>query len=286
MNKRQTGKIISGNLKVYAVIILITFFLLSMYACNTSFLRSSYFVKEVTIADIIDGGKLYDRWWVETKGIEEPKNDHPLWKLQTTNKRKGSATWRCKECHGWDYKGKDGAYGTGSHKTGFPGIFGARNLSIKDIESILLGSTNPDHDFSNVFEYDSISKLAVFIKQGLVNSEAYIYNARKRSILADIENGKKLYNDKCIKCHDEDGRRTENVYHEKSDSLGSIANNNPWEFVHKVRFGTPGEGIMPSLRVKFKLSDDENQMPSGIDTGYMLFDVMDILEYSRSLPTE
>ena len=51
--------------------------------------------------------------------------DHPLWQLrpdQTTNTRTGAATWRCKECHGWDYMGVDGQYGHGPHKTGFPGI--------------------------------------------------------------------------------------------------------------------------------------------------------------------
>jgi thiosulfate dehydrogenase len=107
----------------------------------------------------------YDKWWLETIGVEAPQEDHPLWKLQTTNKSKGIATWRCKECHGWDYMGKDGVYGTGSHKTGFPGVFGVRQLSIKDIESILMDSTNPDHNFANVLYYDSISKLAVFLKK-------------------------------------------------------------------------------------------------------------------------
>ncbi|MGE5123820.1 MAG: hypothetical protein ACM3H7_04830, partial [Acidobacteriaceae bacterium] len=69
------------------------------------------------------GGRLYDNWWVEA-GVDEPTSDQPLWASQTTNTRSGSDTWRCKECHGWDYKGADGAYGSGSHMTGFPGVFG------------------------------------------------------------------------------------------------------------------------------------------------------------------
>jgi thiosulfate dehydrogenase len=96
----MSGKIISGNLKVYAVITLILCVSLLMYACTTSPDRSSYSVKEQAIVDVIDGGRLYDKWWIETAGVEAPEEDHPLWKLQTTNKRKGSATWRCKECHG------------------------------------------------------------------------------------------------------------------------------------------------------------------------------------------
>jgi len=34
-------------------------------------------------------------------------------------------SWRCKECHGWDYKGKDGSYASGAHATGIKGISGA-----------------------------------------------------------------------------------------------------------------------------------------------------------------
>src|SRR3990172_1061139 len=78
--------------------------------------------------DPVRGGLLYDEWWVviaedeaEAHMAEGPATDHPLWKTQTTNTRTGADTWRCKECHGWDYKGVDGAYGSGSHQTGFKG---------------------------------------------------------------------------------------------------------------------------------------------------------------------
>jgi thiosulfate dehydrogenase len=52
---------------------------------------------------------LYDSWWTVT-GTDRPTTDQPLWQTQTTNTRTGADTWRCKECHGWDYQGKDGAY--------------------------------------------------------------------------------------------------------------------------------------------------------------------------------
>ena len=51
---------------------------------------------------IAHGGRLYDKWWAEIEA-PEPTEDNPLWALQTTNTRSGSTTWRCKECHGWDY---------------------------------------------------------------------------------------------------------------------------------------------------------------------------------------
>ena len=46
-----------------------------------------------------------------------PSGDHPMWARRPdaeANSRSGADTWRCKECHGWDYKGKDGAYAKGS----------------------------------------------------------------------------------------------------------------------------------------------------------------------------
>ena len=65
-------------------------------------------------------------------GIAAPTTDHALWSLQSqsmppgTNTRTGASTWRCTECHGWDYVGANGAYGVaGSHYTGFSGVLGS-----------------------------------------------------------------------------------------------------------------------------------------------------------------
>src|SRR3989304_6104209 len=61
--------------------------------------------------DPIRGGLLYDQWW-DVLEVDAPAEDQPLWGTQTTNTRSGADSWRCKECHGWDYKGVDGAYGS------------------------------------------------------------------------------------------------------------------------------------------------------------------------------
>jgi thiosulfate dehydrogenase len=239
--------------------------------------------KELDIKKIIEGGKLYDKWWIETSGVEEPKTDHPLWSLQTTNKRTGSATWRCKECHGWDYLGKDGVYSSGSHKTNFPGVYNARNLSIKDIEAILLGASNSNHNFSYVLDYDAINKLAVFLKYGLVDMRKYINYDNKRPFRSNPAHGKILYEKECARCHGKDGTQLNFANDIKPEFIGTIAYKNPWEFIHKVRFGQPGT-IMPALRIKLKLTEKDKRMPSGIETGYTMEDIIDILEYARTLP--
>jgi thiosulfate dehydrogenase len=236
-----------------------------------------------TMRSAIEGGKLYDKWWIEISGVEEPKTDHPLWSLQTTNKRKGSATWRCKECHGWDYLGKDGAYGSGSHKTNFPGVYSVRNMSVKDIEAILLGAANPNHNFSYVLDYDSINKIAVFLSAGLVDMREYLDYEEKAPFRGNPDHGKVLFEKECVKCHGNDGTQLNFGDDAKPEFTGSVAYKNPWEFIHKVRFGQPGT-IMPALRIKLKLTEKDKKMPSGIETGYTMDDVIDILVYSKTLP--
>ena len=114
------------------------------------------------------GGQLYDKWWSVTE-TEPPEFDQPMWSTQSTNERSGSDTWRCKECHGWDYLGADGAYGAGSHFTGFTSVLNAKDKTEKEIVAILSGETNPDHDFSTVLTADELKALANFVLEGTLD---------------------------------------------------------------------------------------------------------------------
>ncbi|MEE8170240.1 MAG: hypothetical protein V3T70_06810 [Phycisphaerae bacterium] len=85
---------------------------------------------ECAAADAVRGGLPYDKYWAVTGGAE-PTTDHPLWASRpdtTSNTRTGADTWRCKECHGWDYKGVSGGYASGSHRTGIAGIGRVRGV--------------------------------------------------------------------------------------------------------------------------------------------------------------
>ncbi|MFQ5407640.1 MAG: hypothetical protein ACE5FI_04360, partial [Anaerolineales bacterium] len=127
----------------------------------------------------VRGGLLYDKWWAVIEA-SAPEGDHPLWSTQDTNTRSGTATWRCKECHGWDYKGADGAYGSGSHATGFTGVYDSRDKAATEVLAALQGDTNSDHDFSTVMGEQDLIDLAVFITEGLIDDSALI-NADKSS---------------------------------------------------------------------------------------------------------
>lgn len=217
---------------------------------------------------IAAGGKLYDKWWKAVPGVKEPAGDHPLWATQTTNKRKGLDTWRCKECHGWDYLGKDGVYGSGSHKTGFPGVMTAQAKSVDQLKAALKGSTNPKHDFSSALDDAALTNLAIFLKHGLVDLKPVIDGKAKKPLRADAAHGKQLAAG-CAMCHGPEGKKLNFGKPDQPEYVGTIAKDNPWEFLHKVRMGQPGSN--PA-------------MPSGVEMGWTLQDVLDILAYSQTLP--
>ncbi|MEE8413265.1 MAG: hypothetical protein V3R96_01820, partial [Dehalococcoidales bacterium] len=126
------------------------------------------------VSSIVAGGLLYDKWWKVDSGATEPTQDNPLWASQSSNTRSGSTTWRCKECHGWDYKGIDGAYSSGSHKTGFPGVYDAAMAEDKaHLIEILNGHDNDQHDLSAVLSDQAIENLADFLSEGLIDDSKY-----------------------------------------------------------------------------------------------------------------
>jgi thiosulfate dehydrogenase len=216
------------------------------------------------------GGQLYDNWWSTTVDAEKPNNDHPLWGQQSSNKRSGYSTYRCKECHGWDYRGKDGAYGKGSHYTGFAGVYEAsQKMSIMELESVLSGSTSKEHDFSGYLNNDDISDLALFMKKGLTDARTYI-KADASIIGGDITGGRDLYGRVCMtECHGPQGMAINFGDEEKPVFIGTVADKNPWEFLHKARAGQPG-----------------TRMSSGIIYKWSDKDLQNLLIYSQTLPVK
>ncbi len=219
---------------------------------------------KASVSSIVSGGLLYDKWWKIDSGATEPTEDNPLWILQDINTRSGSTTWRCKECHGWDYKGVGGAYSGGSHKTGFPGVYDASLTKSKaDLLDILIGGADYRHDLSGVLSDEALGNLVDFLSEGLINDTTYINYSTKKVIGADLANGEKLYNSTCAVCHGADGKTL--VFDDAG--VGAIANGNPWETLHKIRFGQPASA-----------------MPSGVKSGWSTQDAVDVLGYAQTLP--
>jgi thiosulfate dehydrogenase len=217
--------------------------------------------------DYISGGLLYDDWMKQLE-VEAPAEDHPLWKTQDTNSRSGKDTWRCKECHGWDYKGLEGAYGSGSHLTGFIGVLDSVSMTEVELLAWMDGSENSEHSFSGYFQEAEMTLIVNFLKYGLFDTADYI-NPDKSVTGGDELNGKVLFDGLCAACHGEDGKTLNFGDEEKPEYVGTIAFDNPWEFWHKTSFGHPNSQMVSVLRI-----------------GWSLQDIADVLTYSQTLPTE
>lgn len=184
--------------------------------------------------DIARGGQLYDNW-AKVLGKELPKETHPAY--PSTGKQKSGATWRCKECHGWDYKGADGAYSKGSHQTGIKGLRAMVGVDPKAIVKIL---TDDTHRYTeDMIGRGEMEKLALFVSLGQIDMDLHIDRATRKS-RGEAGRGAPYYQTICAVCHGFDGKTLNFRTPEDPEYVGTIARENPWEFMHKARFGQPG----------------------------------------------
>lgn len=208
-------------------------------------------------ADMNRGGQLYDQWW-KINGEPQPTGIYENY--PQTGKQTGSNTWRCQTCHGWDYKGKEGVYETGDNYTGIKGLYSVKDKSAAEIYEAILAKGLPLSD-------QDIWDLTKFIKEGQIDMNKYIIfsGAQSKAATGNIENGRTLYEStgKCIECHGADGNKNPEV------SVGAAARDNPWEILHKIRFGQPG-----------------TRMPAAVKAGLTVQEQIDILTYAQTLSTD
>jgi cytochrome c553 len=236
----------------------------------TLLITNSVFAQQATPsqADIIRGAQLYDKWYA-VLGVDPPAGNMPIWGRQTTNTRSGADTWRCSECHGWDYKGAQGEYQSGSHFTGFPDLLSlVGNLTIADIVNHLKGGLDPAHDFSAYLDDGALTQLADFLKNGIIDDSQYIDPISLRVITPDFTHGQDLYASTCVPCHGADGKKIVFSIEGIDEYIGSIANRDPWRFLHRTRFGVAG-----------------TDMPIGFSLGWQPEDGRDLLAYAQTLPS-
>ena len=209
------------------------------------------------------GGRLYDMWWA-VLFVDPPQDTHP--KYPKAGKQSGPTTWRCVECHGWDYRGSDGAYGAGPHFSGVKGINGMAGKDPAQIVELLRGSS---HGFTAELIPDkAMAALAQFVSKGQIDTERVIDRGTGR-VQGNPERGKRVYQNVCAICHDYDGMAWITGEEEDQDlqTLGAIANANPWRGLHKVMNGQT-YADMPAMRAF------DQQV------------VLDILAYSQTLPQQ
>lgn len=189
-----------------------------------------------TASSIMRGGELYDKWY-KVIDVDAPKESHPLYPKEGKYADKAKANWRCKECHGWDYKGKDGAYSSGKHHSGIKGIQGMKGAAPDKVIQLLKDNK---HAYGDKLSAGDLQDLAMFVTQGQLDMDKYI-DASTKAPKGDKTKGAAYYNTICAKCHGKDGKLPKEM-----KPFGKQMGN-PWEVMHKILNGQPAEK-MPALR--------------------------------------
>jgi thiosulfate dehydrogenase len=131
--------------------------------------------------------------------------------------------------------GADGAYATGSHASGIKGINGMKGGDPAAVVALLKADA---HGYGDKLAEQDLTDLANFVVYGQIDWPKYV--ADKKST-GDAEAGKQVYVTACIGCHGAEGKLPKEI-----PPLGSLTSN-PWEVMHKILNGQPGEA-MPALR--------------------------------------
>lgn len=205
------------------------------------------------------GGRIYDNWW-EALDRKKPEGAHPAY--PKGGKRAGNS-WRCVECHGWDYNGKDGLYGSGERHTGIKGIRAAAGRDLGQIMALLRAAP---HGYTPDMIADAeLERVAIFVSRGQDDADPYI-DIRSGAVKGDTARGAALFQTTCAVCHGFDGRLLNWGTEQDPGFIGTEANAFPHEVLHKIRNSHPGAAMI-NLR------------------GFPLEDAVDILAYAKTLPT-
>lgn len=208
------------------------------------------------VSSIARGGRLYDKWFAVI-GAPKPEETHPAWPASNT-KKKGNATHRCKSCHGWDLMGKDGAYASGSYKTGISGL---KHMAGASNAKVIAAMKDSSHGYAGKMSEEDFTDLANFVTKGQFDIDAVI-DRKSNKANGDAASGERYYNTVCAGCHDKSGKKPDDM-----PPLGGLSNKNPWEVIQKIQNGQPDEA-MPAMRA-FDLQVS-----------------VDILAYLQTLPRE
>ncbi|HJO73068.1 MAG: cytochrome c [Rhodospirillales bacterium] len=158
----------------------------------------------------------------------------------------------------------DGAYGKGSHYTALKGVRGVAGIDPGRIHQIIMDKT---HAFTSaVIPHSAMEKLALFLSLGQIDMDKYIDRATRKAH-GDFRRGAALYQTICAVCHGFNGKAINFKDEKKPEYIGTVAQENPWETLHKIRFGQLGVGMV-ALNV------------------LSVQDQVDILSYTQTLPAK
>lgn len=208
------------------------------------------------------GGRIYDKWW-EALDRDEPEGTNPAYPV--SGQQTGSTTWRCKECHGWDYLGNEGIYSGGSHFTGIPGIRGAEGSSV---DAILVTLRNENHPYTKEMITDEeMARVALFVSRGQVDMTMFLDMETRKVNAGNTDRGREIFQTTCAACHGFDGRMLDWGDGDEHNFVGTEAVDVPDEVMHKILSAHPGVQMI-NLRA------------------FPYQDAIDVMAYAATLPID
>ena len=104
-----------------------------------------------------------------------------------------------------------------------------------------------------------------FVSKGQIDVSRYV--KADKTVMGDPQRGKEIFQNICASCHGFDGRALNWGDDDEPGFVGTEAQANPWEVLHKIRAGHPG-AEMPAL-MAFPIQDQ-----------------VDVLKYTQTLPAK
>lgn len=226
-----------------------------------------------TDADGLIGGQLYDKFWASETGWDQSDPNIATYNAQ-------GDFFRCKQCHGWDLLGNQGAYISRGPRTTRPNVSGldlksignskspqelfdalksgtgrrsvTADLSTYDpVTNSTLGDQMPD--YGSIMSDSQLWDLARFLKdEAITVTDLYQFTTSGSyptgtisytsiGLDGDAAAGDAVFASKCASCHGTDG--TAILIDGASYTVGSHLRSKPYEDQHKIKFGQLGSAM-------------------------------------------
>ena len=145
-------------------------------------------------ASVVRGGRLYDNWSLESRG-RAPNHPNPAFKPRQVRVATADS-WRCVECHAWDYQGKHG----------IKGISGRQKTDAVALAALL---KDANHGYGELLSEGDRLDLANFIAGGQTDMRKLLALAGRTK--PGQSTSDKVYATLCANCHGLDGTRLRQV---------------------------------------------------------------------------
>ncbi|MBU0558593.1 MAG: cytochrome c [Bacteroidetes bacterium] len=236
-------------------------------------------------ASISKGGIMFDKFW--SVEAEFNQTDANIAKFSQYGD-----FFRCKQCHGWDLQGRNGAYINRGPKTSRPNISDhdlytyAQTKTADQIFDAIKSSTsrrdiaydlatyNPTTNstvgdqmpnYSQLLTDAQIWDLVKFLKEGAIDVTK-IYDATYTGTYptgsfsfsnvgkdGNSTNGNSFYTSKCFVCHGTDGKL---ISLEAGKSVGNFTRTKAYEVQHKVKYGQLGSAMVGQFDITLSQMKD------------------------------